>query len=299
MNKFLRNYSLALTVQKDMNSTAETIIVELPFTVEFDITRNTLTSANVCQIRIYNLNPSHRSQIQKNVTSYGNAPPIITIALKAGYGDNLPVIFQGNASQAWSVRQGTNFITQIECFDGGFAYVNGATSLTVPQGTPYKTVITNLINSLFPNVVLGSVGDYSGSTPKQVTYSGNTIDILRELTGGGFFIDNGKGYALNNNEYSIAAGPPQTIDASSGLLNTPVLEQTIVRFDMIFEPSLNIGTGINLMSSTNATFNGFYKITSVKHRGMISQTVCGDAITTAEFFFIQNQTPVAGAQGGV
>ena len=51
MNKFGRNY--LLTVQDDVGVLLST--VTLPITIEFDITRNTLASANVCQIRLYNL----------------------------------------------------------------------------------------------------------------------------------------------------------------------------------------------------------------------------------------------------
>lgn len=286
MQKLGRNY----TLQVSGDNFPQALVVSLPFTIEFDITRNTLTSANVCQIRLYNLSPQNRNALRKNVTGYGF--PIMNITLNAGYGSQTPVIFSGNVSQAWSVREGVNFITQLECFDGGYTFINAKTDLTIPKGTPYRTTITNLIQSLSPQVQLGSVGDYPGTSQKQETYSGNTTDILNQLTGGGFFIDNGIGNALGNSEYSLSAGPPININASTGLLNTPVLEQNIVRFDMMFEPTLNIGNSVNLQSLTETNFNGFYKITAVKHRGMISATVCGEAITTGEFFFLKTPVPV-------
>lgn len=292
MIKLNRGY--ILTLSGDTFTTP--LVIQLPFTVEFDITRNTLTSANVCQIRVYNLNVKNRNLIRKNATSYSY--PVINVTLQAGYGNNFPVIFSGNISQAWSVREGVNFITQMECYDGGFAFITAQTNITIPRGTPYQTVIANLIQSL-PNVTIGAIGSYPGVAPKQVTYTGNTIDILNQITGGGFFIDKGVGNSLGNSEYTIGVGAPFLINASTGLLNTPVLEQNIVRFDMMFEPSLNIGSGVQLNSSTfnnldaaPPNFNGFYKITSIKHRGMISETVCGEAITTAEFFSLQTQTPV-------
>lgn len=287
--KFGRNY--VLTVAGTNFTTPLTI--KLPISIEFDITRNTLTSANVCQIRLYNLSKDHRNALRRNATGYSY--PYESVELKAGYGNNLPVIFSGNVSQAWSVREGVNFVTQIECFDGGFAFTNGQTNLTVPSGTPNQIVIGNLIKSL-PNVTLGAVGNYPGSTSKKNTYSGNTTAVLRQLTGGGFFIDNGMGNALGNNEYASGNGPSVTINAATGLLNTPVLEQTIVRFDMIFEPLLVPGAGATLISTTEPFFNGFYKITSVKHRGTISPVICGDAVTTGEFFFLKTPTPVANGQ---
>lgn len=285
MMKFGRNYNLTVTG----TNFSTPLVIGLPFSIEFDITRNTLTSANVCQIRIYNLNETNRNALRKNATSYGY--PITSLVLRAGYGTNLPIIFSGNVSQGWSVREGINFVTQLECYDGGFAFINSQSTLTVPKGTPYNVVIANLIMSL-PSVTIGAIGNYPGVTPKQITYSGDTIHILNQLTGGGFFVDTGIGNALSTSEYSLGNGPSVVINAATGLLNTPVLEQNIVRFDMEFEPTLNVGSGVNLASSTSANFNGFYKITAVKHRGMISPTVCGDAITTGEFFSLQTQTPV-------
>lgn len=293
--KLDRNYSLTI----NSPNLESPLIVSLPFTIEFDITRNTLTSANVCQIRLYNLSQTNRNALRRNATGYSF--PFEPIVLRAGYGDQLPIIFSGNVSQAWSVREGVNFVTQLECYDGGFAFTNGQTNLTVPAGTPRTVVIGNMIKTL-PNVQLGAVGSYPGTTSKTNTYTGNTTQILDELTGGGFYIDNGTGNALGNSEYALGADGVILIDASAGLLNTPVLEQTILRFDMIFEPQLVAGAGVMLDSSTldaslikdglNNNSNGLYKITSVKHRGMISETVCGDAVTTGEFFFLTTPTPV-------
>jgi hypothetical protein len=282
VDKFGRRYQLQVGTES-----GSTLTVELPFTIEFDITRNTLTSANVCQVRIYNLSQRNRNQLRRNVTDYGDYRPI---TLKAGYGDNLATIFTGNVTQAWSVREGVNFITQIECFDGGFAFVNGKTNAQFPANTSQRDVIRTLASSL-PYVKLGAIGDYPGSLSRGNSYSGNTTDILRELTGGGFFIDNGKANALNTDEYIETVSPPLVINSKSGLLGTPVLEKSIVRFDMLFEPSLNVGYRIKLESLTevnfnaDSNFNGIYKVTSVKHRGMISEAVCGSVITTGEFFF--------------
>lgn len=283
MAKFGRSYELSVTTIN-----GDTITIKPPFTVEFDITRNTLTSANVCSIRIYNLSLHNRNQIRKNVTDYGTDRPI---TLRAGYGSNLPVIFTGNISQAWSVREGTNFITQIECFDGGFAFANAQSSIPFSSGTPQKTVITTFMSQL-PGVTLGAIGDFPGTIGRGNSYSGSTTDLLRTLTGGAFFIDNGKAYALGDNEY-VADGLPLLINSKSGLLGTPVLEQSIVKFDMLFEPNLVPGRSVLLESITESNFNGAYKVTSVKHRGMISEAVCGDCITTGEFFFTKLLTPVA------
>lgn len=271
-------------------ATGSTLTVALPFTVEFDIVRNTLSSANVCQIRIYNLSMVHRNQLRFNAENYGEFRGVI---LQAGYGTNLSTIFQGNVSQAWSQRDGTNFITQIECYDGGFAFVNSTVNMTFPAGTPRAAVIKGVAGTL-QNTTTGAIGNIPGTLPRGNSYSGNSANILRELSGGSFFIDGGNVNVLATNEYLARISGITQVDASSGLLGTPQLEQTTVRFEMVFEPKLQVAQKIRLNSRTEPYFNGDYKTIGVKHRGVISEAVCGSVITTGEFFFTKLLSPVAG-----
>lgn len=278
-SKFGRNY--ILNVQ---TSDGQTLTVELPFTIEFDITRKILTSANVAQFRIYNLNTNHRSQIRKNINLTGFDDQNRIVQILAGYGTNLALMFEGYITQAWSVREGMNFITQIECFDGGFAFTNSMSNTTFPALTEQKTVIESLVSDLAgagvkPGVV--SPNAFQGQLSRGNAYSGNTCDLLRQITNGNFYIDNGKAFALSDNE--CISGPITTINAASGLLNTPVREQTIIRFEMLFEPKLLVGQQVTLDSLTaDKEINGDYKVVGLKHRGMISDSVCGEAITTVE-----------------
>lgn len=273
MDKFGRSYKLEIET-----SSGATLTIEPPLTVEFDITRNVLSSANISSIRVYNLSQKNRDQIRKDSWATWD---LRSIVLYAGYGKNMPKIFAGNISQAWSVREGTNFITQIESFDSGFSMLNSQTNISFPAATPQRTVIQTLAGSM-PDVSIGFIGNYSGVTGRGNSYSGNTADILRELTGGGFFIDNGKVYCLSDTE--CFTGEIAVIDSSTGLLGTPIREETFLNFDIIFEPRLVVGQKIELRSSTAANFNGFYKVVSVKHRGTISDAVCGNAVTSVGLF---------------
>ncbi len=301
--KLGRSYSLSV-----QGSDGSTITIAPPFTLEFDITRTQLTSANVCQIKIYNLSAHNRNLLRFD---FSNTGLVREVVLRAGYGTNLPQIFSGNITQAWSERIGTNYITTIECFDGGNAFVNGRVVNGAgpwPVGTPYLTILQALISDL-PGVGLGVISpnyyqDASGkpyTTTREITYYGDAAPLLGELTSGGFYIDNGKAYILGNNQ--AFEGTITLINASTGLLGTPIREQLMLSFDMIFEPRLLIGQQINLQSTTvgftggqnsnsvgtntnlQTEINGIYKVTSIKHRGIISPVVSGDAITTVGMFF--------------
>jgi len=285
--KFGRNYTLIIQTQR-----GGLLTVQPPFTVEFDIHRNILSSLNTASIRIFNLSKTNRDDIEFNIYNQGS---FRLVTLLAGYGNALSVIFSGNISQAWSVREGTNFITQIECFDGGYGYSNAnvPAGLTFVPGTPNKVIIEALIATLAPYFVTrGAVGNYPGAISRTTSYSGPVSQLLTELTGGGFYIDNSRAYCLGNSECITTSYP--RIDASTGLLGTPVREQQILTFDMIFEPRVIAGQVIFLQSSTlgNSTqsqaINGFYKVTSIRHRGMISESVCGEAITNLGMYLGQN-----------
>lgn len=278
MDKYRRNYTLI--VQKRDGTFLK---VEPPFTLEFDIHRNSFSSANVCQFRIYNLNPNNRSQIRKDQFDYGD---LRSIAFSAGYGERLSLAFAGNITQAWSVREGNNMVTQIESFDGGFAYINAITGSSYPEGTPQESIVDSLVQSMKGvGVTPGAIGRYPGQTSRGNAYSGSTTDILNQITGGGFFIDNGKANCLNENE--CLDGPIPLINSQSGLLGTPTIEQQYINIELLFEPSIHIAQLIQLQTQTVATatkgqveFNGTHKVISLKHRGMISEAVCGTAITS-------------------
>lgn len=276
MDKLGRNYFLK--IQKLEGDFLE---VRPPFTVEFDIQRSILSSANTSAIRVYNLSPNNRNQIRKDVTDYDI---FLGVQLQAGYGKNMPTIFQGNIKQAWSHRQKVDFITEIQSFDGGFALVNGVTNQTfngpsspgAADGEPNVNVLRRLMNDL-PGVTPGVVGSFPGKLLRGSSYSGRTADVITELSNGTFFIDNEKAHCLGENE--CLQGSIEVLDASTGLLGTPIREQNILHIEVMFEPRVLLGQKIELRSVGSPSFNGFYRIQSIQHRGVISESVCGDAIT--------------------
>ena len=289
MNKFGRNYQLA--VEGDTG----TILVTLPFTMEFDITRNVLSSANVCSIRVLNLGKTDRNSIRNNINDFA----LRTITLQAGYGSIMPLIFSGMINQAWSVREGVDWVSQIESLDAGFSYGTNNTQPipVIPKGTKIvdeiTTVISNLPGVQSGQVTIGAIGSNGTVSSKQHSHNKHPTEVLREIDPTrDFFIDLNKVYFLANNEYYYTPNVP-TISSANGLLGTPQRESYTLHFDMLLEPSIRIGQIINLQSSTDTTVNGIYKVISLHHKGMISPAICGEAITTVGLF-----APSLGGQTG-
>lgn len=289
MDKFGRNYSLSV-----QTVSGNTLIVELPLTVEFDIWRDTLVSLNRASIRIYNLNANNRAEIRKNVTDLND---IRRVTLMAGYGTNLSIVFTGTIMRAWSAREGTIFVTQIIAQDGGFAYSQSQTNVTIPASSAgpvlTQTILKTIAGDLAPSVTLGAIGNFPVPILRGNTYSGPTMHLLDQLSGGGSFIDNGKINILGN--YECLQGQLLVINSATGLLSTPILEGYILHFDLLFEPRVVPGQMIQLQSSTAENFNGTYKIISIGHKGTISESVCGDAVTSLGMFCGLALSTVGGA----
>lgn len=258
------------------------IEISRPFTIEFEIIRNSLASNNVGSFRIYNLHPRNRNRIRKDPFATYELGRLVSF--KAGYGKTLSLAFTGLIGSAWSMREGVDFITQIECFDGGFSTVNDIINMSAPKGSPVTSVIDDVISQM-TGVTRGAIGAYGGELPRGNAYSGTAMNVLSELAGRGAYVDNGAVHCLGDKE-CIATPAPPTINAKTGLLGTPVRQGQYLNFDMLFEPSLKVGQLIRLESSTtdnpdgvNAV-NGIHKIISLRHSGTISDAVAGNAITS-------------------
>lgn len=281
MVKFGRNYQLDIETQYD-----GTLTIKPPFTVEFDVVRNNLASVNNGQIRIYNLNTNTRSLIRHDRNDFGN---VRRVRLKAGYGSNLSTVFDGTITYAWSNREGSNMITQIQGFDNGDGYVNGKFNGQFSSNVPTSTILETIAESI-PSVTVGVIGDYDGTNTRGKSYSGSPMGLLDELTGGGAFIDNSVVHCLQDEE--CLEGQLSLINSGSGLLGTPIREERVLTFDMIFEPRLIVGQIVQLDSSTAANFNGFYKIVGLKHRAVISPVICGEAVTSVNLWYGLGQLKV-------
>ncbi len=254
------------------------VIINSPLTLEFDIQRNVLASANTGSFRIFNLKEDTRRLLLKDrwqTTEYRQ------IVLRAGYDQNpalLPIVFQGNVLSAHSCRIKQDWVTEIEALDGGFARLNGQVSTTIPSGYDIKDVIANVIKTM-PNIIAGKIGDVGPEqSARGLTLMGNSWDQIGQLVpDAAAFIDNEKANVIGQNEYLDAS--EIVLNSDSGLLGTPRRFDVRLDADMIFEPRLHVGATVTL-DSLEKYYNGVYAVIGIHHRGIISGAVAGDAVTT-------------------
>lgn len=269
--------------------TSDSTYVEVkdPFTLEFQVTRNNLASANTATFTLYNLSPSLRSQIFKDQFDMGT---FRAVQLFAGYDDGantmIPQVFNGAIKRASSQREGADFKTEIEAYDGAVNNTSANVSQTLPQGSTRKQILANLVESL-AGVQSSTIGNKFNDVSKRgVSLMGNPMEMLAQLTGGNFYIDSQNAYALDPSE--VVPGDIRLISAENGLLGTPRKYETLVELDMLFEPRLKPSQIIELQSATEKRFNGVYKITGFTHRGTISGAIAGDCKTSVQLLQIKD-----------
>lgn len=274
--KFQRVYTM--TVQTD--DLGSTVSFSNPLTLELEIERNVLASANRGFFRIYNLKEDTRRRIfldRYQTATYRR------VTLCAGYRSDprLPVIFQGNVMKAGSVRRRQDWVTEIEALDGAFGMINGQAGTTLPAGTDTRAILRNLIRSM-PNITLGAIGDVGDKkSDRSVVLSGNAWDILeRTVPDASAFVDNEAANVISKSQYIPEADDPLLISAETGLLETPRRYDALLDLRMMFEPQLKLGRLVKV-ESRETYYNGQYVAVGVRHAGVISDAVGGELTTTA------------------
>ena len=278
MAKRQRKYKIEIE-----NIYGETVTIEPPFSISFDIEKRTLANISQGSITIFNLGETTRSELFKDLLQV-DIEKMRGVVFYAGYETDieLPKIFAGTISRCYSMRQGVDFQTIIEFNSGSDFLANSYVSLNVPKGTLVSDLmgqIAQSVNSSFKR----SIGSFPGELKRGITVEGNAQKLIQDYSNGNFFIDDNNIVIINDDE--ALSGVFNQIDSEAGLLGSPLREENFLVFDMIFEPRLLLAQQIKLVSSTVPFFNGIYKIVGFHHTGTISETVCGEAKTKVRVQF--------------
>lgn len=266
--KLQRKYKLFIETLE-----GDTLVIEPPFTLVFQVQRNNLASANTFNCSIYNLSKKTRDKIFQDRYNPKIRKKII---LQAGY-NSLSTIFVGNIFYAYSERSGSNILTNIMARDGGYDISNTLSRFTLDAGTSNLEVIKQLVKD-FKYIEKGEFGEIEGYKNRGVVCMGNTIELIKRETGDHFFVDLEKIYIMKETEALDAVVP--LINSENGLIGTPRREDSYLSLDMIFEPRIGIGQVVNIESQIQTQFNGQFKVIGISHSGIISEAVSGNCTTT-------------------
>nr|DAO24356.1 MAG TPA: tail protein [Caudoviricetes sp.] len=279
MRKFNRNYKIVFEVgyRKDLLEYVpqQTIEVQYPFTLKFDVNRGVWSDANTGNFQIYNLGYDVQALLWKDrfdQTKY------VTMWLYAGYENIMPLIFMGDVQECTSYRNGVDFITDIQATDGGYLFQYGFVNKTFSKDTDFKFLIQELLAGV-PTCKVG----YITSNVKQMrkrgrTFIGQTMKLLEAYNFDKVFVDNGELHILGEND--VIPGQLMVLNADSGMIGTPRRSETTLNVDTIFEPQLVVAQAINLQSKIYPFLNQNYQIIGLRHYGTISPVECGNLYTS-------------------
>lgn len=267
--KFDRQYEIRI---KTPDGTSYTI--KNPISAVIDVDRSVMSSVNNSSITLYNLAPETRNALYKDKYAF---QLYWQMSIVAGYaGTDLYEIFRGNIQEAYSYKQGADWITKIDAYDGAFQIQNGFVNETMQKGISLKDAVARVVHTM-PELLLGVLGAQTeATTVRGQTVVGPSYDEIQKMTKNTAFIDNETIHVLNENE--IIAGDPFVLDGDN-LFTTPMRRDTYLEVQTLFSPEIRVGYGCQ-MTSSDPRFNGLYAVLGVKHSLTVSGATAGDAITT-------------------
>lgn len=279
-DKFLPRYEL------EIETASGSIVIPDESQQLFNITASVnyaySESPNTCDVTVYNLNKTTRDAIFFDAWDYFT---FRKMTFKAGYGNDLQVLFNGNIKEAFSDRSGPDVSTKISGWDN-FWYVNNYTKTTLDAGADRNTVLNAILEGVDTGmrgakVILSDFKDLPKNLRSE-TLNGRPQDLVKERIGqdASLFFDDNKLFVLKDNDVVGTEDSIPVVNSDTGLLGVPIKRNRVVEFRMLFEPSLRVGRAFKLESQFSDKLNGTYKILSVNHSLSLGENIGGENITS-------------------
>ncbi len=248
-----------------MTTEAGELIVVDGFDMSFDIEKTKEIQPNKAKFQVFNLPERIRNKMQLTDKA--------KVEFDAGYKTTTSQVFTGNATHALSDVQGADWVTTIEAQEGGKAYRSSYVAKSYGPGTPYKTIIEDVVKSfsvykITPQItkVISSLGK---AAPSGLTIDGPSAKVLNDVLNG-----LGLGYSIQNGQLQILKTgvgsdlPPVKLGYDSGLVGIPQLgektDKATVSFQSLLQGELFPGRKVLLASPG---IKGTFVCDNVKHRG--------------------------------
>lgn len=250
--RFLRDYSLTIGIG------ARAVTIAPPFRITFSADKSDDATLNKLTLKIYNLAESKRRLLVRD-SDEGDYFPL---DLKVGYQGKLETIFRGSIDTAGSEREGAEFVTSIECLDGGNDFLKGFVSAAVTT----KAAAFDAILGTLPNTARGKIGANTEIIRPKILV-GNSIAVTQEMLEPDqrWFIDDERLNILRGDEVVSSFAP--VISAETGLLNTPKADKKEVTVSTMLNPAVKVGGLFRLISVTAPHLNGIYKASVITYSG--------------------------------
>lgn len=265
-----------------------------PLHITFRLEKSDLETQNTGKIEIWNLSPSHVAELEKADCCVG---------LRAGYGNNLPLIFAGIVSFATSTKDGADVKTSIEVVDNLIAIRDTNVSISYKGTVSWKTIFDDIAaqigvvpvysyNATFANVTNGF--SYVGLAKNVLTKGCNCCGLSWSIQNGVLQIKRA-GDAVNTKGYLLSA--------ETGLIGTPEKvavkdsnDSSITRigWDVTFflNGAIDVNDYVKLVSKQ---VTGYFYVYSIQING---DNKSGDWTCKARLLELSKVKPKASSGGG-
>ena len=277
-------------------------------TMDFEVSRNNLATANTCRLTLYNLSEQTRNLMFRDALDIGkpfdsketgfietdegleerlkNEDVDKTrnyIELYAGYESTHTdyEIFSGLVLSAYSYKNGVDYITEISGYSCNLRDPLTYLSYTVKAGTKVGSVIKNLASQIAGVREVKISEEIANNVfTEDTVIMGTAEDILINQFNYKPFVDN-QYLEIFTDRTAIKDDPP--VIPSYYFLSSPRRTQNGVKISIIFEPTLQVGQLVQLGSSIEETYNNTpFVISGFRHSGVISSVRDGMTTTEAE-----------------
>jgi len=251
------------------------ITIKPPVTFVMEVQRDMRAAVNNASLTIYNLAPNTRNHIYKDLYTFTQR---WQMSIVAGYGETeLYEIFRGNIEEAYSLKQGPDWVTTIKAYDGSYQIKAGFANETIAKGVDLAGQIERVVHTM-PEMLMGVLGAPAkgAAAPRGQVLTGNSYDVIQDLTGNHAFIDGETLYVLGDDE--VLSGDAFILQGENSF-TTPKRRDTYLETDTLFSPEIRIGHYCELRSS-DPRYDGQYQVFGIKHAATFGESLSGDAITT-------------------
>jgi len=252
--------------------------------VQFDADKSDGEAINRCTIHIFNMRPSSRAAL--SAARPANTiliEPFIKVSLFAGYDGDTRELMSGNIHNAFSVRNGSDWITTIVLHSGLSNAINANVNLSFDGKTDAEQIANALVEPLgvsldyteeaFDILVNKTYTDFSesGMSLRSITTFLNALDLAFTIEEN----DVGLIYKLNSPRDGVQPRTPEnSFNKNNGLVGAPIISRTGASFTALLRPEIKIFQTIYIESQTimetlqgNEELTNKYFVKSIRHFG--------------------------------
>ncbi|KVQ43743.1 hypothetical protein WK03_17785 [Burkholderia cepacia] len=212
----------------------------------FDVRRGDKETPNSARIRVYNLKPDTANRVWQQEFS--------RVVLRAGYGENEGILFDGTLIQARQGRESpTDTFVDLTCADGDRAYNFAVVNTTLAAGATHSDVVDAAMKAMGEKgVTRGYIPELAGNPyPRGRVLFGMARDIMRTVAQ-----DLDMDWSIQNGQLtmipktSFIPGEVAVVTSQTGMVGTPTQMRNYILVKMLLNSSIKIGSVIQMENAS-------------------------------------------------